>query len=112
MHKQKNKRENKANAISFIAFFFDVTNAQLLDEKKKIENKKYKAILAQSVERTALNRVVEGSIPSDRDSFFLFSAPVFGTVTTTSTTTYCCYLYTQIVHPFRQMEVMSRFVTF
>ena len=31
-----------------------------------------KEILAQSVERTALNRVVEGSIPSDRDSFFLF----------------------------------------
>ena len=35
-------------------------------------NKIVKAILAQSVERTALNRVVEGSIPSDRDFFFFF----------------------------------------
>ena len=40
-------------------------------DAKSIKN--VEAILAQSVERTALNRVVEGSIPSDRDFFpFLF----------------------------------------
>ena len=36
------------------------------------EKKKCEAELAQSVERAALNRVVGGSIPSFRVSFFLF----------------------------------------
>ena len=49
---------------------------------KKREIKKCKAILAQSVERTALNRVVEGSIPSDRDHFpfFFFSLTAFSLI--------------------------------
>ena len=47
-------------------------NKQNKTIKKENQMKRCKAILAQSVERTALNRVVEGSIPSDRDSSFFF----------------------------------------
>ena len=43
-----------------------------IKKRKRMKIKNVKAILAQSVERTALNRVVEGSIPSDRDLFFFF----------------------------------------